>query len=185
MSIAVRSILTVPEFLAWAEARPEKTRAELINGQIVPMAPEKSIHNRLKSSCYLALTQAFKATKQTGEVLADGMTVPIDPYTAYEPDVVLYLGARVPDDQLTVSAPLVVVEVISPSSRHTDTTAKLSGYFSLPSVVHYLIIDPETKCLTHHRREADGAIGATEHTSGILHLDPPGLDIDLAMVLNP
>ncbi|MDX2203158.1 MAG: Uma2 family endonuclease [Hyphomicrobiaceae bacterium] len=183
MNIALRNVLTVPEYLAWAEAQPEKVRAELINGHIVPMASEKAIHNRLKSYCYVALAQAFKATGQAGEVMADGMTVPIDTYTAYEPDVVLYLGAPIADARLTVPDPVVVVEVLSPTSRHTDRSAKLAGYFTLPSVMHYLIVDPDTRSLTHHRRQEDGAITATTHTAGMLRLDPPGLAVDLADVL--
>jgi hypothetical protein len=35
-----------------------------------------------------------------------------------------------------------VVEVVSPSARKFDGKTKLTGYFSLPSVQHYLIVGP-------------------------------------------
>ena len=37
---------------------------------------------------------------------------------------------------------MIVVEVLSPSTRHIDASKKLAGYFRLPSVAHYLIVDP-------------------------------------------
>jgi Uma2 family endonuclease len=45
---------------------------------------------------------------------------------------------------------VIVVEVISPTSAHSDTSAKLIGYFKLPSVQHYLVIDPDARTVTHH-----------------------------------
>ena len=35
---------------------------------------------------------------------------------------------------------------------------KLDGYFSLPSVHHYLIVDPNGPPVIHHSRQADGTI---------------------------
>jgi hypothetical protein len=61
-----------------------------------------------------------------------------------------------------------------------DTSAKLIGYFKLPSVVHYLVIDPETRRLTHHMRGRDGELSAQMQSSGTLRLDPPGITVDVA-----
>jgi len=180
MNIARLKVLTVPEYLAWGDSQSEKVRAELINGQIVAMAPEQANHNRSKGSAYSAFKQAVRDARLPCEVFMDGMTVPIDPHTAYVPDVLIHCGPRIPDKQLTAPAPLIVVEVISPSSVHSDTSAKLIGYFKLPSVRHYLVIDPEARTLTHHERGDDGKISTRTLSSGTLHLDPPGLAIDLA-----
>jgi Uma2 family endonuclease len=57
-----------------------------------------------------------------------------------------------------VPNPVVVVEVASPSTRKIDASLKLKGYFSLPSVHHFLIVDPEGPPVIHHRRQADGTI---------------------------
>lgn len=182
MNIAFRNVLTVPEYLAWAQAQPEKLRAELINGQIVPRASERAIHNRLKLRCYQALAEALKTSQLSGEVFIDGMAVPIDPYTAYEPDVVLYLGPRLPDAELVVTTPCVVVEVLSPTTSHTDRTAKLAGYFTLSSVQHHIVVDPDTMSLTHHHRGADGSLEASTPSGATLRLDPPGIELDLAAI---
>ena len=68
-------------------------------------------------------------------------------------------------------------EVLSPTtSRHHDTSAKLIGYFKLPSVVHYLIIDADLCTVTHHARNRVPAVLST----GALQLDPPGIEVAVA-----
>jgi Uma2 family endonuclease len=178
MNIALRTPLTVDQYLAWARAQSDPPRTELINGQIVPMSPERVAHNRTKIKVLLALRQALVTAGVVGEVFIDGLTVPIDEHTAYEPDVLVYCGTPLPPDQMKVTDPVVVVEVKSPSTAHMDTTAKLVGYFKLASVHHYLYVDPEARKVTHHARAAGGTIVAHTLASGPLRLDPPGLVVE-------
>jgi Uma2 family endonuclease len=180
MNVALLKFMNVDEYLARGEAQGEGLRTELINGQIVPMSPEQAGHNRIKFATAVALRNAVHKANLTCEGFIDGMTVPIEPHTAYEPDVLVHCGARIAARQLTVPTPVIVVEVISPTSRHSDTSAKLIGYFKLPSVRHYLVIDPESRTLTHHRRVDVGTPSAQVIASGKLRLDPPGLEIDVA-----
>ena len=89
--------------------------------------------------------------------LGDGMTVRIDDHTAYEPDALVYYGGDLSAAD-TARDPVVIVEVLSPTTSHTDTSAKLIGYFKLPSVHHYLIIDPDACAVAHHSRAANGTV---------------------------
>ena len=75
--------------------------------------------------------------------------------------------------------PIVVVEVVSPSSGGVDTGAKLAGYFRLPSLRHYLIVNIAARAVTHHRRDEDGMIATRILREGRLQLDPPGLDVEV------
>ena len=108
----------------------------------------------------------------------DGMAVKVDDAVVYEPDA---LGAlwRDPlaDDAVKVTDPLIVVEVLSPSSLARDTGAKLEDYFRLPSVRHYLIVKTENWTVVHHRREDEAAIQTRLMRSGALDLEPPGIII--------
>ena len=56
---------------------------------------------------------------------------------------------------------------------------KFDGYFRLPSVRHYLILDPDGAVAMHHYRRDDGAIQTELLSEGLLRLDPPGLNLDL------
>lgn len=180
MNVELRRSLTVPDYLAWAQTQVEQPRTELINGQIVFMAAEQIAHNRIKFNAAKALERALIAAGIAGEVFTDGLTVPIDQHTAYEPDASLRFGPPLPPHGMTLTDPVIVIEVISPSSAHTDTSAKLIGYFNLASVRHYLVIDPEARKVTHHRRGGDGAVAAQTLTERTLRLDPPGLAVEIA-----
>jgi Uma2 family endonuclease len=92
MNITVRNALTVDEYLAWSQAQENSSRTELINGQIVATSPERAAHNRAKINILLALKQAMAKAGVAGEVFTDGMTVPIDQHTAYEPDALVRCG---------------------------------------------------------------------------------------------
>jgi Uma2 family endonuclease len=180
MNIALRRTMTVLDYLAWAETQGEGPRTELINGQIVAMSPERIAHNRAKIAALIALRNAMVTAGIEGEVFTDGVTIPIDDHTAYEPDASVRCGAPLPGTGMTASDPVIVVEVLSPTSVHSDTSAKLIGYFKLASMRHYLIIDPDARTVTHHRRGDDGGISAQTLAAGTLRLDPPGLTLEVA-----
>jgi Uma2 family endonuclease len=179
MNIALRKVMTVEDYLDWAAAQSEPPRTELINGQIVAMSPERVAHNRIKGAVFIALRRAMDEARIEGEAFTGGMTVPIDDYTAYEPDASVRCGSPLSPVEMKVTDPVIVVEVVSPCSVHSDTSAKLIGYFKLDSVHHYLVIDPESRSVTHHRRAADGQVLAEPQSTGTLRLDPPGISVEV------
>jgi Uma2 family endonuclease len=75
--------------------------------------------------------------------------------------------------------PVIVVEVISPSSEKIDTSVKLPDYFRVPSVMHYLIADPERPLIIHHARRSNDRLLTAIARHGPIALDPPGLELAL------
>jgi Uma2 family endonuclease len=98
--------------------------------------------------------------------LIGGVGVRIDEHTAYEPDAPVYCGSELPNSAMIVPNPVIVVEVLSPTTEHHGTSAKLIGYFKLASVHHYLVIDPDEHVVTHHAPADDGGISARHVTTG-------------------
>jgi Uma2 family endonuclease len=133
--------LTVDEYLAWAEQQPG--RFELLDGAVIAMSPEGAGHAERKAAVHAALLAAIRARGLACHALPDGMTVRIDERTAYEPDALVYCGTKLQPSAVEVPRPIVVVEVLSPSTRHIDLSAKLADYFRPPNIAHYLIVDPE------------------------------------------
>ncbi len=72
-----------------------------------------------------------------------------------------------------------MVEVLSRSTR-LDVSAKLAGYFRVPSVAHYLIVDPDKPLVVHHARGSGETILTRVVRQGTIELDPPGLAVALA-----
>lgn len=169
---------TADEFIAWALEQPTG-RFELESGTVVAMAPERVNHGRAKARAWRALEAAIAARGLGCEAHPDGVTVRIDDRTVYEPDALVRCGTPLPGDAIEVPDPIIVVEVVSPSSRGIDKGAKLSAYFSLPSVRHYLIVDTDRRVVIHHRLDDDGRIESSFLRDGTLSLDPPGLTIEV------
>src|SRR5271157_4540936 len=90
------------------------------------------------------------------------------------------IAVRLAPSSLEVPNPLIVVEVLSPSTRHVDAQIKLAGYFRLASVAHYLVIDPDKPLVVHHARQGDGSILTRIVSDGTISLEPPGIELSVA-----
>jgi Uma2 family endonuclease len=102
-------------------------------------------------------------------MLPDGMTVRVDKKTAYEPDALVYGGQKLARSAaVEVTNPVIVVEVLSPSTARTDMSAKLVGY---------LIIEPGGPQMIHHARQSNDTILTRIVTGGTIELTPPGLSL--------
>ena len=174
--------MTVDEFLVWAEDQGD--RYELVDGIVHGMSPERAGHARAKSRVHRALEDAVARADLPCEAMADGMTVRVDARTAYEPDGLVYCGERLGDEAIEVPAPVVVVEVLSPSTGFYDRHHKLAGYFAVSSIRHYIIVDLDRRMVIHHARDGD-AIRTRLLPSGPLRLDPPGLDLAVEDLFEP
>jgi len=167
--------MTVDEYLAWAEGRPG--RFELYAGIVYAMAPERAVHAEVKYAVQTALLIGIRRAGIPCHMLSDGMTVRVDDDTAHEPDALVYCGMKLPGSAVEVLNPVIVVEVLSPSTRHIDASAKLAGYFRIPSVHHYLIVDPDRRLVIHHARGEADVIATRIVSEGTLRFDPPGIDV--------
>ena len=179
MSPADRSGLTAADFIALADHLPEGERHELVAGELVAMAPGRARHALVKLDCALALREAVRKAGSGCTVFGDGMSVIVSADTVYEPDVLVQCDASIDLESTVVERPVILIEVLSPSTRGTDTGRKLAGYFRLESVMHYLVVDPDTRVVVHHRRAGE-RIDTVICGEGSLKLDSPGLEVAIA-----
>ena len=120
-----------------------------------------------------------------GRKLSGYFSLPsVQHYMILDPDrrVVIH-HKRGASDAIVLTNPIVVVEVFSPGTAAIDHGRKLSGYFSLPSVEHYLILDPERRVVIHHKRGQGGAIETRVIADGVAKLDPPGFEVAVDALL--
>ena len=176
MNVSPKRRLTVDEYLDWAQEHPG--RYELYRGSVYAMSPEGIPHAKVKLAIHFALAGAIRTNRLPCHILPDGVTVRVDARTAYEPDALVYCGPEI-ESGLEVPNPIIIVEVLSPSTWHIDTSFKLGGYFQLPSVAHYLIVDPAERFVLHHSRGSAGDVIGRIVREGSITLDPPGLTITM------
>jgi Uma2 family endonuclease len=179
--------MTVEEFLAWLETRPETERWELIGGEPVRlMAPTTFAHALIKDNVVAALRSAL-AARGAGppcRVVSDGPAVrrADDGRSFYQPDAVVTCARSIDPTAITVPDPVVIMEVLSPSTRTRDFTAKMQGYFALPSVAHYLLVEQRKRLVVLMFRNAAGRIETAFRAEGRIDLDPPGVGLDIGDV---
>jgi Uma2 family endonuclease len=176
MNVRAKARLTVEEFFAWS-ATQDDGRAELVDGEIVVMAAETVRHNQLKLRAAIALGDAIRAAGLGCSVFGDGVAVRTGEQTCRIPDASVQCGPVDPES-MELTDPVIVVEVVSLSSGRSDTGAKVGEYFRVPSIRHYLIIDPfGGRLILHSRADASATIATTVVTQGPVRFDPPGFTV--------
>jgi Uma2 family endonuclease len=168
------------EFYLWAEAQ-SRGRFERVHGEVIAMSPERWEHALVKINVFKAIEKALAAAGSDCVTVPDGMTVEIDDDTDFEPDAAIHCGNPIPRKSLSIPNPVVVVEVISPSSARVDTRVKREMYFRVPSIQHYLIVRADRCEATHYTRgEDDQAVLVATLSEGHLALSPPGITVEVA-----
>jgi Uma2 family endonuclease len=184
--------MNVDQFLAWAEAQPKEAgRFELWDGEVIAkhgpagdeMNAERNKHAIAKGEVYVALRAAIRLSGLPWRALVDGPSIRFSDGKLVEPDVVACLGAEIDPNAMEVTNPAIVVEVLSPSTQKLDLSWKLEAYFTLPSIQHYLVVDPDKPVVIHHKRGQGEIIETRFVATPALRLDPPGLVVDLTEVL--
>jgi Uma2 family endonuclease len=170
--------LRCEEFHRWAEG--QTGRYERIDGKPVAMSTDHIQRVRIKSRVRAALDRAVTAAGLDCEALANGVTIEVDDDTDYEPDAVVNCGPLPPPDSVAAAIPLILVEVLSPTMRAVSSD-ELADYFRVASIHHYLIVNARRREIIHHQRAVDAIVPPIVNL-GSIHLDPPGIAIDLAEI---
>lgn len=188
---SIPSIVTVPEapadpdaFLRWAAARPrEEGRYELSRGVVTRhMINVTRRHAEICSNIFVALTRQID-TDQYLITMADyGVRTP---YGIRGPDVMVELR---PGDALSLATdkPLLLIEVLSPSTAGIDFSDKRDEYLAMPSVQTYLICAADEPRVWAWRRTADGSWPAQatmlENREDAVTIAGLGIDLHLAAI---
>lgn len=179
MNAPTKIFMSAEDFLAWGAIQPQG-RFELVDGEVVMMSPEKARHVRAKYAIARALEDAILAADADCTFYGDGIGIRIGDSTVREPDASIQLGSAVDDDALLLDRPVIVVEVISPSSERADSSEKLVDYFQVPTIQHYLVVDAMKRCVIHHARAGGEGIATKVFSEGTLSLTPPGIVVEVA-----
>jgi Uma2 family endonuclease len=125
-------------FLAWLQEREE--RYELVGGRVMMMTGGSRGHGIITRRLAAALEKRLDPNRWT--VLTSDFGVDLGPETVRYPDVVVDVATGLLKD-LTATAPILVAEVLSPSSVSNDLGDKASEYLQLPSLYAYLVLSQD------------------------------------------
>lgn len=117
----------------------ERLRWELLEGELVMTPAPRPIHQQL------GLRLAVRLLESVNQDAVDAMTAPIDVHlserTVLQPDLVVAALEQIRDDGVS-GAPVLVVEVLSPSTRRRDLVTKFA-ILERAGCPHYWVLDPE------------------------------------------
>ncbi|RKU17722.1 hypothetical protein C6503_10605 [Candidatus Poribacteria bacterium] len=151
-SIAVQTDLTPQEYLAWE--RKADIKHEYLRGEIIAMSGASRAHSlivtNISGELYIQLKEGMC------EVHTNDMRVRTTPETSYfYPDVVVVCDQpRFEDNTFdTLLNPIVLVEVLSPSTEAYDRGEKFEHYQQLTSLREYILVSQDEVRVEHHRRQ--------------------------------
>ncbi|HTZ02278.1 MAG TPA: Uma2 family endonuclease [Xanthobacteraceae bacterium] len=120
-------------FLAWVQGREE--RYELDRGRVIMMTGGSRAHWQITANLLKAL--AARLDPDRFAVLPE-FGVDLGPNSIRFPDVVVDAAGQASGD-LKATAPVLIAEVLSPSSERIDLGDKAAEYLRLPSLLAYLV----------------------------------------------
>ena len=146
----VTATVSPAEYLAAERLAEEKH--EYVDGEVRLMAGASRLHNVLAGLIVTLLNNALVSKRF--EVYPGDMRVRIPDGPYYYPDVVVAPSPPALEDEAqdTLLNPVLVVEVLSPSTEAIDRGEKLDNYRLIPSLSDYLIVSQDRVRIDHYSR---------------------------------
>jgi Uma2 family endonuclease len=146
---------TFAEYLAIDEA--SEIRHEYVNGEVFAMAGGTLDHSRIGTNIARLLGNQLLG-KRCAVFNSDARVRVRATGLATYPDVTVVCGAieRDPENEHTLTNPVVLVEVLSDSTEGYDREEKFSHYRRIPSLREYLLVSQRERLVEHLSRNADG-----------------------------
>jgi Uma2 family endonuclease len=133
--------MSVEEFYAFTDTRPDEEKWELIDGEPILNAAPSRLHQRIVKN--LIVTLGNRERELGGPwVVLPGLGVRVSDTDRPEPDVLVIspeYGSLDPQERDT-SEVIVAFEVLSPSTEKRDLRWKRAAYISLASLTDYVVI---------------------------------------------
>jgi Uma2 family endonuclease len=154
MSSQPKTFLTAEEYLE--QERRAEYKSEYLAGEVVAMAGASRRHGLIVANLIAALHRQLK--NRSCEVQGSDLRLRVAPGGLYTyPDVmVICAEVQFADDQKdTVLNPVVLIEVLSDSTRDYDRGSKFQHYRSLPSLQEYLTVEQREPHVEHWTRQQE------------------------------
>ena len=147
--------MTVEEFYAFTDTRPDNEKWELIGGEPILNASPSPIHQWIIKNLVIALGNRERELGAAWIILP-GLGVRVSPTDRPEPGVLIIpRGAPSQDpSERDVAEVVVAFEILSPSTEERDLRWKRTAYTSLPSLTHYVVIAQDAIEVVVFAREA-------------------------------
>lgn len=135
-------------FREWAWQQPEKW--QFIDGTLVMMAGASRLHVRISQNIGAHLWNGLRG--QRCQPYQSDLAVRVDSLNEFYPDVVVDCGS----ERSEAGQPVLVVEVLSPSTEKDDRGRKWAAYRRVSSLRHYMLVSQEQMMVELYTRSELG-----------------------------
>ncbi len=173
-------MVTVEEYLAGEIVADRKH--EYIGGTVHAMAGASNRHNAIASNSVVCLGSQLRGKPCQSFNSDTKVRIEFPDHTRfYYPDAMVVCEPNPPDDHFQ-DRPVVVVEVLSESTRRTDLGEKRDAYLTIPTLKVLILAESERPRVTVYRRRAGGGFAAELHegVASTIPLPEIGADLPLA-----
>jgi Uma2 family endonuclease len=154
MTPAFQKKLTADEYFELE--RTAEVKHEFYRGDLFAMSGVRDRHNELAGNLFVALREAVRGTG-CGVFFAD-VRLEVEPGAHYVyPDVFVTCDPRDRQDPHTKRHVSLAVEVLSESTASYDRGLKAMQYRKMPSLLCYVIVDPDAQTVEVQTRGEAGA----------------------------
>ncbi|MEP7342047.1 MAG: Uma2 family endonuclease [Acidobacteriota bacterium] len=156
MSAVPKLKFTIEEYIEFD--KNNEGRWEYFGGEVFDMAGGSLEHNQISSN--LARSLGNKLEGRDCRALPAEMRIKVPKALPYRyPDVVVVCGNQIVEKlqgQAMLVNPLLIIEVLSPTSEGYDYGRKFTAYQSIESFREYLLVAQDRPHITHYVRQPDG-----------------------------
>ncbi len=172
-------LVSVDDYLA-SEMNSE-VKHEYLGGVLYAMSGGRNVHNQVATNICSVLWNRLRGGPCRAFNSDTKIRLRLPGYVRfYYPDASVICRQNPPDDTFQ-DEPVLVVEVLSDSSRRTDEGEKREAYLTIPSLNLYLLVEPKEPRVVVMRRTEQGF--TREVWSGLEAVIPlPELGTELPLV---
>lgn len=149
-SLAAETMLTPEEYIALE--RKATLKSEYLNGEILAMSGASNAHNLITLDIATEINIQLRGRECL--IYSSDMRVKTERTSAYfYPDVVVFCGEPRFEDNVfdTLLNPILVIEVLSPSTEAYDRGEKFARYQEIASLREYILVSQDRVRVEHHR----------------------------------
>lgn len=161
--------------------KTSEVRHEYVGGDLYAMAGASEEHNFISLNIASALRLHLRG--KPCKVFIHDMKAHVFANLTlfYYPDVMVVCDPS-DDERYYKTKPRIIVEVVSESTRGTDTREKFITFIQLPSLEEYVLVEQDSVTVTVHRRSKQWMPDILTGADAVMELSSIGFCMPLAQV---
>ena len=151
-TLAPNSPLSYTEYIE--QERTSDVKHHFFYGELIEVAGASLEHNIICGNLIIALGNALEAANCS--VMPSDMKVFVSQNVVYYPDIVVFCAEPMVTPSEALQNPVLIVEILSPSTAAFDRGDKFRQYRTIASLRHYLLLEQDRPIIEHYERDDAG-----------------------------